>query len=237
MRIEKTLFYALQAPQMGGKKLEYLIRDEFLGDLAAGAVHGTPATPGPGTRSLVDAGARVSLSAGAARFALGGGTADPRLTYEGITAVAGLCFAATVRQNEDAAENVLIRAGWDAAQTGAIDAESINFNAAGVLAARWGSSSTQNVGNYARLTDYKIAIVYLPTQTRWFIRGGAYADWTQLHSQAQARVSGGTTLYPAINAYNRLAAFGSVKVALLPKPFDSDEMTLNAAAKKLLDSL
>ncbi len=52
----------VQGGGMGGRA--YLLRDEFSGDLAAGAVNGAPAVPGPGTRSE-DGDAVNSISGGA----------------------------------------------------------------------------------------------------------------------------------------------------------------------------
>jgi len=42
--------YALR----GGAGIAYLLRDEFHTDRAAGSVNGTPAEPGPGTRTAVE---------------------------------------------------------------------------------------------------------------------------------------------------------------------------------------
>ena len=44
----------------------WLLQDEFATDLAAGSVNGTAAEPGPGTRTVVDTGNRLSISSGSA---------------------------------------------------------------------------------------------------------------------------------------------------------------------------
>lgn len=49
--------------------IRYLLRDEFTTDLPAGSVDGTPAEPGPGTRSVVDLESALSISGGVAVFA------------------------------------------------------------------------------------------------------------------------------------------------------------------------
>ena len=52
--------------------IAYLLRDEFFDTLAAGAVNGTPATPGPGTRADVDTGGPlISVASGLLRVAAG----------------------------------------------------------------------------------------------------------------------------------------------------------------------
>lgn len=132
--------------------------DTFSTDRAIGSVNGTAAEPGPGTRSLLDSGNRVSISGGDLLVATGGASSDPRLTYGGVTAVAGLLVCAEVRLNENNSENIVLRVGWDAAASGAVDAESFEFTASAVINARWGSSSVQNIGTaYSRLTNYKLA--------------------------------------------------------------------------------
>ena len=49
---------------LGGKGIRWLLRDEFDGVLAAGAVNGTKATPGPGTRTIIDTENKLSVSGG-----------------------------------------------------------------------------------------------------------------------------------------------------------------------------
>jgi len=49
---------------MGGNKVRYLLRDEFTTDLAAGAVNGTAAEPGPGARTVVDVESKIVINHG-----------------------------------------------------------------------------------------------------------------------------------------------------------------------------
>lgn len=46
----------------GRAGVTYLLRDDFLADIAAGSLNGTPATPGPGNRDVVDTGSFMSIS-------------------------------------------------------------------------------------------------------------------------------------------------------------------------------
>ncbi|MEZ4684195.1 MAG: hypothetical protein R2932_59290 [Caldilineaceae bacterium] len=50
---------------------DYLIRDEFTTDLAAGSVDGTDAEPGPGRREITDSENKISISGGKLLFASG----------------------------------------------------------------------------------------------------------------------------------------------------------------------
>lgn len=59
----------------------YRLLDTFTTDRAAGAVHGTAAEPGPGTRYIVDSGSKLSLSGGAVVWASGVGDGDPTLSW------------------------------------------------------------------------------------------------------------------------------------------------------------
>jgi len=45
-------------------KVSFLLRDDFNDTLTAGNVHGTPATPGPGTRKVIDTNDRLSIGSG-----------------------------------------------------------------------------------------------------------------------------------------------------------------------------
>lgn len=47
---------------LGGLKYRYFLRDDFLTDLGIGAINGTMAEPGPGTRSLADVDGVVTIS-------------------------------------------------------------------------------------------------------------------------------------------------------------------------------
>lgn len=73
----------------GGKKIIYLMRDEYITDRAGGAVNATAAEPGPGTRSVIDAGNRMSIAAGRLVVAAGGAEGNPGIVYGALSRVAG----------------------------------------------------------------------------------------------------------------------------------------------------
>jgi len=74
----------------GGGGPAYIINDQFLTDLAAGSVDESLATPGPGTRNVVDTGDFLSISGGEIVTTDATGTGDPCLFYkEPIARVAG----------------------------------------------------------------------------------------------------------------------------------------------------
>jgi len=67
---------------LGAQGIRWLLRDEFTDTRSAGNVNGTPATPGPGTRTVVDANSKLTVGAGVLNFATGGtGAGDPSLWW------------------------------------------------------------------------------------------------------------------------------------------------------------
>jgi len=73
--------------------MKYLLRDDFSGTRAAGSVHGTPATLGPGTRYVTDTGSKLSVTGGKAVSAARTGAADPLFGYsDPIARVPGRTF-------------------------------------------------------------------------------------------------------------------------------------------------
>jgi hypothetical protein len=94
-------------PEMGGAALpvyalngvaawpfSYLLRDEFTDTLAAGAVNGTPAVPGPGTRTVVDTNGIMSTSGGVL-VVNGTPAANNRFHLGSVARVAGRVFKGT----------------------------------------------------------------------------------------------------------------------------------------------
>lgn len=60
----------------GGGGIAYLLRDLFATDRAAGAVNGTAAEPGPGTRTITDLDSRITVTGGELAIAAAGTTGD-----------------------------------------------------------------------------------------------------------------------------------------------------------------
>jgi len=74
---------------MGGRRIRWLLRDEFSTALAAGSVNGTNAEPGPGVRTVVDTGNQLSISGGALVYAATTGAYDPRVVYAAQVRIPG----------------------------------------------------------------------------------------------------------------------------------------------------
>jgi hypothetical protein len=91
------------APGLGGgggaAPISYLLRDDFTDTRAAGAVNGTPATPGPGVRVAVDTDSLMSASGDLLNTGTTTGWNRQTTRYAATTRVAGLLSVHKVRTN------------------------------------------------------------------------------------------------------------------------------------------
>jgi hypothetical protein len=62
--------------------ITWLLRDDFLTNIAAGSVDGTPAEPGPGTRAVTDTGNDLSISGGELVVIGNNAWGDPEIHYD-----------------------------------------------------------------------------------------------------------------------------------------------------------
>lgn len=97
------------------KPIQWLLRDEFSDTRAAGAVNGTPPTPGPGgVRTVTDTNSKLSVGGGIASFATGGaGSGDPGIWYPAIARIAGRLMVARATALSDR-----VGVGFDSDQSG-----------------------------------------------------------------------------------------------------------------------
>lgn len=197
---------------------EYLLQDEFTTARAAGAVNGTPTDPPGDTRVATDTGNRLSISGGAAQFALGGAGGDPGLWYSQKTHALGLMLAASVRFDGSSADNIFTL-GWDTNQAGRPNATSLRTGAGGkflLYNSEYGVAA-DNVGTYVTNTDYCLALVQRAAGSYVFIKGGIYTQWTHLWPLG----TGAADWYPNISDYNRTAEVTYIRISQLAAPFDS----------------
>ena len=211
-----------------GGGLRYLLRDEFTTDRAAGAVNGTAAEPGPGTRTVVDVESKITISSDALQLApqVSAAYGDEELVYPPIARTAGRfiiaesMFAGIASTDESAFGLWKSASGNSPANAGTIE-HFLWFYRNGALYARSGTTGPSQL-SYAASTSYKFAIVLRTTGVFWFIKGGAFTNWT-LFEITNANTT--ATLYPAFVGYNR--AFSSQYIRIpdtlwLPTPLVSD---------------
>jgi len=172
--------------------IKWLLRDEFSDTRAAGAVNGTPATPGPGTRVVTDTTNKLTIGGGLANLAPGTVPADgdPGLWYGAVARVAGrvLLFRA----------NWAVRGwsglGFDTNQAGAISELSfVSDNA--TLLRFYMNAVGYNWRPLLAATNYDLALVVGTVGGCFFIRaaGAWLLEWYDM-------VGNAATLYPGIQS-------------------------------------
>jgi hypothetical protein len=161
----------------GGVPVQYLLRDLFTTDRAAGAVNGTAAEPGPGTRTVVDTENKLSISGGALvldkRASATWG--DPGLWLdEAVTRANGIAVVWSMT----AASYANFRAGFDNDKTGAADRQSFLLSGGALYAEENGAFA--QVGSLTGNVPYQFAVVLRGSGCYHLIKGGAYDKWTLL---------------------------------------------------------
>jgi hypothetical protein len=185
----------------------YLLNDEFTIALAAGAVDGTSAVPGPGTRDgVVDTNNKLSITGGNLTFATGGAAADdPRNSYLSITRTAGRIFVA-----ETNFSNLGVRTGISKLATAA--QESVIRLAGTSAQIDKGAGSFLTVGVIAADTQYYLAIALRSTGEYAFIKGGTFTNWTLLWTDDNGNTA---TLYPYAGA-DDTSSIGTMSFIRIP---------------------
>jgi hypothetical protein len=211
----------------------YLLNDEFAYPLAAGAVNGTFARPGPGVRTVVDTNGKISIAAGRLDFATGAAI-NGAARYEVRARVPGRMLHWTVYPSDT---NGIINLGWDANTSGAIT-DYLSFAAAGVLNIVANGGTAFAVGAYTAVA-YEVIAMMRATGVLWLIRGGAFTRWTFLFPTTLGSAAG----YPAIGAGSATSVFGA-DVARVPAgwgsllpPIASDSFVRGNGALGISDGL
>ncbi len=202
--------------------ITYLLRDEFATAIAAGSVNGTAATPGPGTRTVVDTANKLSITGGALSMAPHTTPAwdDPAIGFSAVTRVPGrgmvLDYTTTVAEQIFGFSTVVAtnasEAGFYLRNAGAGSAI-MTYNNAGAEACI--------VGVYSAAA-YKFAIWLRASGTFLFVKGATFTNWTLLWAGTLGTVA---TLYPSISndTATLTSSFLRVPNSLwLPTPLASD---------------
>jgi hypothetical protein len=183
--------------------IAYLIDDEFIDTLAAGAVNGTVCAVGTGTlsqrtRVVADTNLKLSIGGGVLTIAAGGvGSGNPGLWYGAFTRTFGrtMIFEATYSASQS-------HAGWDTDQTSGIQlgpGHVGNFRPPGVGA---------DIAPLTTGVSYRVIVIQRITGTNGgyiFIKGGAMTKTTFLGAWG----SSGATLYPGFTIINNTGAYTS----------------------------
>ncbi len=179
---------------------QYLLRDEFNDDRAAGALNGVtmPATPGPGNRTGVDTESKLSISGGQLVCAGGNvvpGWGNPGLQYAAVTRIAGRTLLLQTTWIGGANYHYW---GFSTGTTGSLNDAGMSISNAGGL--RILANTEVIVGTSpSSNTSIKSALVLRTIGVYYFIKGGAFTSWTLLGIDASFANS---SIYPRIINYN-----------------------------------
>lgn len=157
--------------------IRYLRDDEFHGTLAAGAVDGTAATPGPGIRDVTDGGSVLSLASGAcviAANALG----DPRIYLDSVARVAG---RVGIIQIDGTGADLGTSYHGFRDDVGNIPADQgVRIGAGGAIHIYASGVQGPNVGIVSITGVYTLAITHRDPGAYYHIKGEAFTNWTLL---------------------------------------------------------
>ncbi len=184
----------------------YLLRDEFSDAHAAGALGWTVATDGQSVRQVVDPDGLMVTTGGVLRVNGSGLAADyrPGLAYAPLPRTgkgSGLVLLARVTPNAGRGPDYI---GWymNRAATGANQGNEYSGRFVGTgLYASDGTGNSARLGTYVYGISYTIAVVLHPAGGgEFWIQGGTWSDWTQLHSSSAAS-SNQPYFWPTISFY------------------------------------
>ncbi|HTK03410.1 MAG TPA: hypothetical protein VL401_01415, partial [Alphaproteobacteria bacterium] len=198
----------------------YTLDDEFTTNRSAGAVNGTSAEPTGGTRTVTDTGSKISIASSALTFATGETTNDG-LWYTSLARGAGKTLFQKIVPSDT---NGIINIGWDTNTSGAIN-DRLVFAAAGVLQIVPNGGSAIAVGTYTA-TTYYIAGVMRSTGFYWYIKGGAFTNWSLLWQSASGTAAG----IPSLNVGSTTSVFTADDIRVptttwMPTPLAYDSFT------------
>lgn len=168
---------------------EFLLHDDFSLARAAGTLNGTEADRGPGFRIPLDTNGKMSVAGGKLVFATGAvGNFDPALVYRGLfSRLPGRILRSRVMLSAGRLQvGWLHKTNWLTDDSFTASGEvlnnrrgSLDFNA-GVLAVAPAASGSITVGAYSTGVEYQICVIMRLFGTQYFIKGGAFTEWTLL---------------------------------------------------------
>jgi len=194
-----SVLVATRRALLGAQGIRWLLRDEFSDTRAAGAVNGTPATPGPGTRAIVDTGNLVSVASGWLEMEDSNSGTDPLFALNAVTRVAGRTMLARINPNST---GVAFRFGYAAAQNGATTQES--FHSTPAVLYVYENAILRAIG--APILDAitsDVAIVLRAAGIYAFVKLSG-ENWTLVWAGNTGTTA---TLYPSLNNYGSQTSY------------------------------
>lgn len=216
-------------------KIKWILRDDFLDTLAAGSVNGTLATPGPGTRTVVDTNGKLSVGSNALNFATGGSVAgNPGIWYPPTVRTPGtLLFLKSILPTTSS-----VYFGFDSNTSGTTAADFMSFSTTTINEIRANGSFVIGVsltpGNI-----YYFLIAIRASGSFYFIKGlPEYSLWTLIFPSFSMAT---TPIYPSTMAGGAITVFNPNSIRIpkqfwLPVPLASDSFNrANNASSGITD--
>lgn len=202
----------------------YLLNDQFITPLAAGAINGTYAEPTGGIRTVVDTGGKLSITGGQLSFAAGATTwGDPGIWYPAVTRVAGKMVIGKINFSDITADKRMQFGFSDTTSGSGTSGKIVSFVGPSTVTGglNIGGTTTQ-IGTIAASTDYQMGLILRATGAYYYIKGGTFTNWTLVWIGSTDSTS---TLYPYIA--NNSATFTADNIRIptstwLPTPLAYD---------------
>jgi hypothetical protein len=197
--------------------VSYLLRDEFTTPLAAGSVNGTNAEPGPGVRTVVDVGSKLSLSGGNLVSNGGPGSGiyvDPRLVYGAITRVSGRMCVFSLNTSS----GYSLAGFFDSVGTNFPPGSFLRRDGAGTLSFGLSSTSEPTIGLAINYSKYAILL----REYGGVLFGYNATSWCYLYSK---NTGNNATEIPGFVNYDVLSTSDFIRIPTalwLPTPLLSD---------------
>ncbi len=202
--------------------IEYLLRDEFTTTESAPLASPRTCEPGPGALTLVQNDGQFSISGGKLQIPLGTITVLKDIGYfsTGLSRSCGLLLNQQLNLANIGAYlyfgfNISQQVGWWNDQ----NANGWYFSGYGGFNAIYSNVGTVVNHSVVANTEYQFALVLRTTGAWWFIKGGAYTDWTLWWA---VNINSAATVYPALSNGNAQGTQDHIRVRQLPAPFDTD---------------
>lgn len=170
-------------PMFGASGVTYLLRDEFTTDRAPGAVNGTAAEPGAGTRTLVDTQSKIFINNG--KLYVGKKTStswgDPAMSLDAIGRAAGVALHAQITASNTAVAGCCV--GLGITQNALPAQHGIYHYPGGLYYIYEGGNSAILAVRPADGCGTRFAILMRASGAHYFIKGsGIFPTWTLLWS-------------------------------------------------------
>ncbi len=199
----------------------YWLYDQFTTNRAAGAVNGTAAEPWGGTRTVTDTNSKITIGSGVLSFATGE-AANDGVWYPAQVRLLGKTTIATLVHANTSGD---VNFGWDVNASGLIQDAIRFFTTSTTLRVEDGGAS-KIVGVFTA-TTYQVAVVCRATGYWYYIKGGAFTNWTLLFVSATTSTA---SIFPSVVTRSTTSTFTAdnmrvPKSLYIPVPLQSDGMS------------